>query len=198
MRNYIVASWSDADQYDYSGEMLGGSRHAGRSQRVHFNPDGSACVASYADPEPKSKVSITDRILPQKRRLNKLNEEILELESAYRNGEVSLNDYTLLRDVAFSKRDRAQVLLDRASKVKPKRDETDDEYPEDSTLSYAKTFDNSSDNTQKEGEVSAFWIDDLPSTNSLKKPLKIACALVRALVRFTSASKRYIKSLSEV
>jgi hypothetical protein len=109
MRNYIVASWNDADQYDYSGEMLGGSRQ-GKSQRVHFNPDGSACVASYGDPVEAKKPSIHDKILPQLRTLNKRLAEIQELEAAYKSGSISADEYTVLRSVAFHKKDRAEAL----------------------------------------------------------------------------------------
>lgn len=127
MRNYIVASWNDADQYDYSGEMLGGSRHAGRSQKVHFNADGSACVASYSDPEPvkAKKPALKDRIIPQYKRVQTLTDQLIELENAYRSGEYDIDEYSLMRGVVCKKRDRAVELYKRAVKPAAK---TEDEY----------------------------------------------------------------------
>lgn len=42
------------------------------------------------------------------------------------------------------------------------------------------------------------FIDQLPSNNSFKKPLKNICKVIKGLVRFSSATKRYIKTLQEV
>lgn len=122
MRNYIVASWNDADQYDYSGEMLGGSRHAVRSQKVHFNPDGSACVASYGDPEPnkKPKISVADKILPQQKRVITLTNQMRELVADYKAGLYTIEEYSLLLDVLTAKKERAEELLRKARMLKPK------------------------------------------------------------------------------
>lgn len=198
MRNYIVASWSDADQYDYSGEMLGGSRHKGRSQRVHFNADGSACVASYSDPEPKSKISIADRILPQKRRLDKLNDEIRELEDAYRSGEISLKDYSLLRDVAFSKRDRQEVLYKRAASVKPKSSETDEDGLEYTPSSGFSPSPNDGYASEEYVDCGVEFIDSLSETNSLKNMLKKACIITRKVIHYKHKMSSYLQTLKEV
>jgi len=126
MRNYIVASWSDADQYNYSGEQIGNRQS--KSQRVHFNADGSACVASYGDPEPVKvkKPDLKDRIIPQYKRVQTLTEQLIELENAYRAGEYDIDEYSLLRGVVCKKRDRAVELYKRA--IKPVQTTDDEEY----------------------------------------------------------------------
>lgn len=197
MRNYIVASWNDADQYDYSGEQIG--NRLSKSQRVHFNPDGSACVASYADDEPKiSKVSIKDKILPQAKRLSTLREQMIELEQSYRNDEMSISEYSLLRDVIVSKIERQEVLLKRATSKRPIREEIE-EVGEETTYS---SCDLDSTHTEVGTPCGVSWmsdfIDDLPRTNSFKKSLQIACKTTKALLRYTQATKRYIQTLKEV
>lgn len=203
MRNYIVASWNDADQYDYSGEMLGGSRHQGRSQKVHFNADGSACVASYGDPEVKTaKVSIKDKILPQAKRLTTLREQMIELETSYRAGEMDISEYSLLRDIVVAKIQRQEVLYKRAASVKPKSSETDEDSAQDGLEYTPSSGFNAQDDegyaSEEYEEIGVIWIDELSSTNSLKKPIKNICKVVKGLVRFTSAARNYIKTLSEV
>ena len=198
MRNYIVASWNDADQYDYSGEQIG--NRLSKSQRVHFNPDGSACVASYGDDEPKvSKVSIKDKILPQAKRLTTLREQMIELEQSYRNDEMSISEYSLLRDVIVSKIERQEVLLERAASKRPIRDETEEVGVENAY----ETDDLDHINrpvAAKQSKPSwvVDFIDELPSTNYFRKPLKIACTVVMKALQFTQATKQYIKTLSEV
>jgi len=193
MRNYIVSSWNDADQYNYSGEQIGNRQR--KSGRVHFNPDGSACVASYGDDEPKvSKVSIKDKILPQAKRLTTFREQMLELEQSYRNDEMSISEYSLLRDVIVDKIERQEVLLKRAASKRPIREETE-EVSEENTYS---SCDVDYTHTEVAPSCGVSWIDDLSPSNSFKKILQITCKTTKTLIRYTQATKRYIKSLQEV
>ena len=201
MRNYIVASWNDADQYDYSGEQIG--NRLSKSQRVHFNPDGTACVASYADPEPKSKISIADRILPQAKRLTTLRTQMLELEKSYRADEMDINEYSLLREVIVVKINRAEVLYRKAISVKaPSYDDDSDYHGEDTAQTWEETYKvsgvyASESYDQREGE-SVSWIDELPDKNSLKKPLKIACTLIKTAVHLSHKARSYWNELKAV
>lgn len=197
-RMYIVNHWSDAAAY--SGEQIGDRLKD--STALHFNRDGSANVNLYSEEtalaKKKSSVPITDRILPQKRRVDSLTNQMVELEAEYKAGKMSITDYSLYRDIVSAKRDRAIVLLDRAMKVKPIRPET---Y-EDEDFSYAETFSTASDNN---GHVESYsspigveFIDELSDQNSFKKILQKACVVCRTLVRWHQASKRYIQTLKEV
>lgn len=193
MRNYIVASWNDADQYDYSGEQIG--NRLSKSQKVHFNPDGSACVASYADPEVKaSKVSIKDKILPQAKRLTTLQEQMLELETEYKTTNMSIDEYTILRDVLLAKIQRQEVLYKKAINVRPVR-EDDTEIPDDSHVSseeYAQ------ENVVKDRGDDGHRVEDfawLRDENSLKKMLQRSCKLARKAVQFSHKARSYINDL---
>ncbi|WP_391558971.1 hypothetical protein [Robertmurraya sp.] len=201
MRNYIVASWSDADQYDYSGEMLGGSRHQGRSQRVHFNPDGSACVASYGDDEVKTKkINIKDRILPQFKRLQTLQGMMLDLEREYKTTDMSISEYSVLRDVLVSKVQRVEVLYRKAIAQKPAQ------TPEDEEETYADSLSTPSDNnghgesysSPVGGRFFAEVIDELSDQNSFKSFLKNACLVTRTLVTWSQQAAAYYRTLKEV
>lgn len=202
MRNYIVASWNDADQYDYSGEQIG--NRLSKSQRVHFNPDGTACVASYADPEPKSKISIADRILPQAKRLTTLRTQMLELEKSYRADEMDINEYSLLREVIVVKINRAEVLYRKAISVKaPSYDEEDTVQTWEETYKVSGVYASESYD-QREGE-SVSWVDELSDENCFKKILQKACKLSRKLVlfshqvkKFTQKAKAYYRELEGV
>ena len=190
MRNYIVASWNDSDQYNYSGEQIG--NRGRKSGRVHFNPDGSACVASYRDDEPKvSKVSIKDKILPQANRLTTLREHMIELEQSYRNDEMSISEYSLLRDVIVAKIERQEVLLKKATSVRPNRIETEEVGEE----SHYDSCDVDYTDTPIAG---GHWLDDLSDKNSLKKPMKKALQVAKTLVRWHNRTKAYIQTLREV
>lgn len=164
---------------------------------LHMLSKGRANIAAYADPVPTkkaTKVPLKNRILPQAARVEKLHAEILELESAYRSGEFSPEDYSLLREVAFKKYNRAQELLKRA--VKPV------EKVEDEVISYANSFSTPSDN-DGHGEsysspIGVGFIDELSSDNSLKSILKKACKVIRTVRYCSHKVSKYIQTLKEV
>lgn len=203
-RSYLVGSWLNADEYDYtgySGEMLMGHRNGASRDLGHFTKDGRANVAKYGDNilGPKvTKAPLKNRILPQAARVEKLHAEILELESAYKAGEFSPADYTLLREVAFKKYNRAQELLKRA--VKPvEKVEVEEEI-------YANSFSNASDNnghgeSYSSPEGVGFFaeaIDNLSNGNSFKKPLQIACKIIKTAVHWSHKTRSYWNELKAV
>jgi hypothetical protein len=198
MRNYIEATWNDADQYNYSGEQIG--NRGRKSGRVHFNPDGSACVASYGDDEPKvSKVSIKDRILPQFKRLQTLRTQMVDLEKEYKTTDMTCEEYSILRDVIVCKIERAEVLYKKAVSVRPIREETE-EVSEKYAYSSCDV-----DYTDTEvaptgcgvGWISDF-IDDLPPSNSFKSFLKMSCKVVKTAVHYKHKISSYIDELKAV
>lgn len=169
---------------------------------AHVLPSGKANLAAYGDPvvvrKPISKVSIKDKILPQKRRVDSLTAQMIELESEYKAGKMSIQDYSLYRDIVSAKRDRATVLLDRAMKVKPIRSETD----EDEVETYYTNDDNAQPTDGYASEeyeaVGVEFIDQLSETNSLKSLLKFSCKAVRKAVHFKHKAARYLNELKEV
>lgn len=152
--------------------------------------------------EPKksmSKVNIKDKILPQFKRLTTLREQMIELETAYRTGEMGISEYSLLRDIIVAKIQRQEVLYKRAASVKPKASETDEDYAQDSVeYTPSRGFSpspNDGYDSEEYVDCGVIFVDTLSSSNSLKKPLKNICKVVKGLVRFTSAARNYINEL---
>lgn len=60
-RQYLIGSWSNADEYDYSGEQLMGNR-LGASREVPHMINGKANLDKYGDNTEKKKPSIHIRV----------------------------------------------------------------------------------------------------------------------------------------
>jgi hypothetical protein len=99
MRQYLVGSWNNADEYDYSGEQLMGAR-GGKSVCVdHMLPNGTANISRYGDaPKAKPKKrSIGDRIDLANAHYERIEAMSNELDNAYFAGEMDNERYALLR-----------------------------------------------------------------------------------------------------
>lgn len=171
----------------------------------HTLANGQANLLKYADPvvvRKSTKVPLKNRILPQASRVDKLRSEAIELEAAFKAGEFSPEEYTLLREVAFKKLRRAEELLKKAITPVKKAEETDEDYAQDG-LEYnpPSGFSAQDDDGYASEEYEAVgvrFIDELSETNSLKSFLKFSCKVVRKAVQFSQATRNYIKTLSEV
>jgi len=196
MRQYLIGSWNNADSYDYSGEQLMGNRVGASREVPHFLQNGKANVGKYGDntAPASNKPSIQDRIIPQLRTLNKRIAEIIELENEYKAGNISIQDYTVLRSVAFQKRDRAEALYKKAINVAQSRNE----LPEDSVESAVQNSDRCSRTAQQEGIVTGTFLDEISSENSVKVFAQRALQAGRVLVRYIQQAKAYLQTLKEV
>lgn len=198
MRQYLIGSWSNADEYDYSGEQLMGNRLGASREVPHFLANGRANVGKYGDNVAKpTKAPLVDRVLPQQRRVRVLTEQLYELEAERKSG-LDIRTYSQLRDVLIFKRDRAELLLQKALSVKPIRPET---Y-EDEDVSYTDSFSTSSDNNghgeSYSSPVGVEFIDSLSDDNSLKSFLKMSCKVVRKAVQFSHKARSYWNELKAV
>ena len=167
----------------------------------HTLANGQANLAKYADPvavRKATKVPLKQRILPQTARVDKLRSEAIELEAAFKAGEFSAEEYTLLREVAFKKLRRAEELLKKAITPFQKEEET---YEDSEEFAY-ETFSNSSDNNghgeSYSSPVGVSFIDELSDQNSFKKILQKACTVCKTLVRWHNRTKAYVQTLKEV
>lgn len=198
MRQYLIGSWNNADSYDYSGEQLMGNRLGASREVPHFLVNGRANVGKYGDNVAKpTKAPLVDRVLPQQRRVRVLTEQLYELEAERKNG-LDIRTYSQLRDVLIVKRDRAELLLQKALSVKPNRPET---YEDEGVSSYASSYPPSDNNGHGESyssPVGVSFIDELSNDNSFKKILQKACVACKTLVRWHKATRNYIKTLQEV
>lgn len=201
-RMYIQPSWIDAasDHTEWSG---GNGQYRGdRSADIAtFDRNGRARVEAFSDDAietrkdaRKTSVPLKSRILPQSARLEKLTAEIIELEESYHKGEFTAEEYTLLRSVAFAKRDRAQILLDKAINVRPTQPQEsieDDDLPIESAY---ETNDSHSANSVCGVRI----IDDLSDENCLKVFLQKACKGYKLAVHYKHKAAVYIQSLKDL
>lgn len=173
---------------------------------AHTLPNGKANLLAYADPAPVrksvSKVSIEDKILPQKKRLNTLRSQMLELEQSYRNKEMSVEKYSLLRDIIVAKIQRQEVLYKRAASVKPKSEETDEDSTQDSLEStpsrgFSPQY-NDGYASEEYDDCGVEFIDSLSDSNSLKNILKKACIITRKVIHYKIKIQNYINELKNV
>lgn len=197
-RMYIQPSFIDscADHLEWSG---GNGQYRGdRSADIAtFDRNGRARVEAFSDDAietrknaRKTSVPLKSRILPQAARLEKLTAEIIELEEANRKGEFTPEEYTLLRSVAFKRRDRAQVLLNKAISV-PNTPQNNDES-EEFGVEYA------TQNGVTEDTCGVAWIDELSSSNSFKSFLKNTCKAFKLAVHYKHKMSNYLQTLKDL
>lgn len=190
-RHYVIQDWSNSATW--SGEMIGD--RLSKSKGHHFLKNGMANTEMYAgdeedDLKKKSRVPLKARILPQASRVDKLRSEAIELEAAYKAGEFTAEEYTLLRDVQFKKIHRAEELLKKAITPVQKEKET----REDGVEMYTSSYDMAQDDDGCKDEPLA-WLSD---RNSLKKILQNTCKAVKGVVHFSQKAKSYWNELKEV
>lgn len=117
MRHYLIGSWNNADEFDYSGEQLMGSRIAGRSTKLddvmpHVLPNGKANLARYADAPSKSKQKSKQEmaqdllysINPDEKKLDSLDEKEQALTTAFVDGDISGEQYEKALETLIRKR----------------------------------------------------------------------------------------------
>lgn len=189
-RLYCIQSWNNASET--SGEQIG--NRLAQSRGLHFNRDGSANVDLYSegdDTKRKTSIPLSDRILPQKKRLNTLRDQLIELETEYKTKEMSIEEYSTLRDILMVKINRSEVLYKKAISVSPNTPENNDET-EEFGVEYA------TQNSVTEVGCGVAWVDELSSSNCFKSFLKNTCKASRTLVKWCQRTKAYYQELKEV
>lgn len=192
-RLYCIQSWNNASET--SGDQIG--NRLAQSRGLHFNRDGSANVSLYAedqDNKRKTSTSLSDRILPQKKRLTTLRDQLIELEKEYKTTQMSVEEYSTLRDILMVKINRAEVLYKRAVNVRPKHPQQsieDDELPIESAYEI-------NDSHSANSVCGVGIIDDLSDENCLKVFLQKACTTAKTLVKWSQPAKAYYQTLKEV
>lgn len=133
-RMYIQPSWIDAaaDHNDWSG---GNGQYRG-DRSIEVVPtyiNGKPNVKAFSDeaiearrPKKVAKViPVVDRILPQRKRVHTLTQQMQELVADYKAGKVSIEEYSTLLAVVSAKRGRAVELLNKAVSVKAPFEDVD-------------------------------------------------------------------------
>lgn len=208
-RFFMLQTWvgSHENEPDYNGQQCG-ERNVRSSEVVPlYDQYGNANVAAFSDEaiaarsgngKKTTKVPLKQRILPQSARVDKLRSEAIELELAHKAGEFTAEEYTLLRDVQFKKLRRAEELLKKAITPVQKEEEIEEDSVEIYTSNHDMAQDDDGYASEEYEDCGVEFIDQLSESNSLKSFLKFSCKAIRGLVRFSSATKRYINELKEV
>lgn len=128
MRIYIQPSWIDAasDHNQWSG---GNGQYRGDKSAdiATFDKQGRARVGAFSDealearkdkPKKKSSLTIQQKILPQASRVERLTEQMRELVSEYKAGNIDIDEYSMLLSVISTKRERSIQLLAKAKSVR--------------------------------------------------------------------------------
>lgn len=167
----------------------------------HTLANGQANLLKYADPvvvKKSTKVPLKTRILPQASRVDKLRSEAIELEAAFKAGEFTREEYTLLRSVAFRKLHRAEELLRKAITPVQKEEETDEDSLEYTPSSGFSPQPNYGYASEEFDDCGVRFIDELSPNNSFRKPLKIACTLIKTAVHWSHKARSYWNELKAV
>lgn len=170
----------------------------------HTLANGQANLLKYADPvvvKKPTKVPLKARILPQSVRVDKLRSEAIELEAAFKAGEFSAEEYTLLRSVAFRKLHRAEELLKKAITPIQKAEEIDEDSAQDG-LEYTPSSGfspqpNDGYGSEEYEAVGVVWIDELSETNTFKSFLKNTCIITRKVIHYKHKISSYLNTLKE-
>lgn len=168
---------------------------------LHMLNKDRANIEAYADkPTPVKKVSkvdLRDKILPQRKRVLTLTQQLIELENAYRAGEMDIKQYSLYRDILCVKRDRALELYEiavnkgKARSNPPSNSEETSTQTDDSREAVSAA-------TPHPSIVTNTWIDGISDGNSFKFILQKALQASRKIVQWTQAARNYINELKAV
>lgn len=113
-RHFVLGTWANADEYDYSGEQLMGHRQGKSVCMDHMLPSGMANLKRYGDPieqkpkvQPRPKLSAFDKVCTADRSYEKLCTLSEELDQQLDSKQISWDDYIYARKQLDKKLERA-------------------------------------------------------------------------------------------
>ena len=113
-RHYVLGSWANADEFDYSGEQLMGHRQGKSICMDHMLPSGMANLKRYGDPvtpvsktPTKPKLTAFDKVCTADRTYSRLCALSEELDNQLENGELDLTDWSFARKQLDVKLDKS-------------------------------------------------------------------------------------------
>lgn len=162
---------------------------------LHMLNKDRANIEAYADPvealKRKTSIPLSDRILPQKKRLNTLRDQLIELETEYKTTQMSIEEYSTLRDILMVKINRAEVLYRKAVSVRPNNTQNNDES-EEFGVEYA------TQNSVTEDTCGVAWVDELSPKNTFKKMLQNTCKAFKLAVCYKHKTSSYLQTLKDL
>lgn len=113
-RHYVLGSWANADEFDYSGEQLMGHRQGKSVCMDHMLPSGMANLKRYGDPvtpvskaATKPKLTAFDKICTADRAYSRLSALSEELDNQLEGGEIDLESWAYARKQLDKKLEKA-------------------------------------------------------------------------------------------
>lgn len=165
---------------------------------LHMLNKNRANIDAYTDPvettKRKTSIPLSDRIVPQKKRLTTLQNQLIELETEYKTTDMSIEEYSTLRDILMVKINRAQVLYKKAVNVRPTHPQ---ESTEQDDLPIESTY-KINDSHSAKRMCGVGIIDDLSDGNCLKVFLQKACKGYKLAVHYKHKAATYINSLKDL
>ena len=113
-RHYVLGSWANADEFDYSGQQLMGHRQGKSVCMDHMLPSGMANLKRYGDPvtpvtktPAKPKLTAFDKICTTDRTYSRLCALSEELDNQLEGGEIDLESWAYARKQLDKKLEKA-------------------------------------------------------------------------------------------
>lgn len=111
-RHYVLGSWANADEFDYSGEQLMGNRHGKSVCMDHILPNGMANLKRYSDPvvvstKVKPKLTAFEKICVADRSHERLCALSEGLDKQLEDGEIDILAWTYARQQIDKKMERS-------------------------------------------------------------------------------------------
>ena len=113
-RHYVLGSWANADEFDYSGQQLMGHRQGKSVCMDHMLPSGMANLKRYGDPvstvtkaPAKPKLTAFDKICTADRAYSRLCALSEELDNQLEGGEIDLESWAYARKQLDKKLEKA-------------------------------------------------------------------------------------------
>ena len=117
-RHFVLGTWANADEFDYSGEQLMGHRQGKSVCMDHMLPSGMANLKRYGDPvtpvskvATKPKLTAFEKVCVADRSYEKLCALSEELDNQLEGGEIDLESWSYARKQLDKKLERSWAAI---------------------------------------------------------------------------------------
>lgn len=165
---------------------------------LHMLKNGRANIDVYGkldQPKKQSKIDIRDKILPQEKRLSTLTQQLLDLEQEYKQGKMDIDEYSMYRAIAITRRDRAWILYCKAVGMSPDVAQNEDVSPKVSGQTTFNIDDVQASGAAQSTEDDNSFLASISEDNVFKNVIEKACKGWKIAVRYKHKVSNYIQTL---
>lgn len=200
-RHYVLGSWANADEFDYSGEQLMGHRQGKSVCMDHMLPSGMANLKRYGDPveqkpktQTKPKLTAFDKVCTADRSYEKLCALSEELDNQLDLGEIDLESWSYARKQLDKKLERAWARVQRERGWEGQEELLEPEQYPSEGLEFTLDFEAK---TQRQYDYSVIPSNsvfaELQDGNSFKIIYIHVLTVCKWFAKFTSTAKQIIQ-----